>query len=107
MTAPPIRIFKVGGVSFSVWENEEGVSIKFDGRTYKDKDGKWQQTNYLNRNDIVKLKIAVDDLMRWAFTENIFKNRFKKDEEKAEETPSEFKTASEYLEREKRHEDEY
>lgn len=90
MGNPPIKTIKVGGISFSVWENEEhGISIKFDGRTYKDKEGNWQQTNYLNRTDIAKLKVAVDELFQWTFKENIFNKQFKKEKE------NEFKPASE------------
>ena len=85
----PIKVFKVGGISFSCWQNDDGVSIKFDGRTFKDKEGNWQQTNYLNRSDIAKLKVAVDELFQWAFKENIFKGKFK------EET--DFQTAAEMV----------
>ena len=75
MANPPIKTFKCGGISFSAWENENGISIKWDGRTYKDKEGNWQKSDYLNRSDIAKLKVAVDNLFRWAFTENIFNKK--------------------------------
>ena len=89
MGNPPIKTFKVGGISFSVWENENGIAIKWDGRTYKDKNGEWQKTDYLNRSDIAKLKVAVDNLFEWAFTENIF--------HKKEDQDPDFKPASEML----------
>jgi len=92
MGEAPIKTFKCGGIGFSVWENENGISIKFDGRTYKDKDGNWQKTYYLNRSDIAKLKVAVDQVFQWVFTENIFKDRFK---DKENNTDPDFLPASE------------
>ncbi len=55
----PIAKFRAGQVSSAVWENE--VEVK--GRTvtilkatvqrrYKDKDGKWQSSGSLSRNEI-------------------------------------------------------
>ena len=57
--ARPLKKFRAGSVSCALWENE----AKVDGknvtmlkatieRRYKDKDGKWQSSNSVSRNEI-------------------------------------------------------
>ena len=64
--AQPEKSFRHGAISASIFDNEVAmngrkvtvhkVSIQ---RAYKDKNGKWQNTNSYGINDIPKLIVAV------------------------------------------------
>lgn len=73
----PFKTIRVGGISFSIWvvqrEGYQDINIKFDGKSYKDKDGNWQKTYHLFKSDLIKLELAVRRLIDWAYSENIFK----------------------------------
>ena len=56
--APPIKKFRAGGVSASVWENKDREgrvyhTVSFE-RGYKDQQGVWQSTSSLHVNDLPK-----------------------------------------------------
>lgn len=69
----PVKTFRSGGVKASVWKNtteKNGQSIEFYNvsvtRSYKDKDGNWQETNNYTSADLPKLsavaRLAFDHL---------------------------------------------
>lgn len=61
----PEKKFRAGGVTATVWNNEietkegkqayKSVSVS---RSYKDKDGKWQETNSYRAADLAKLALV-------------------------------------------------
>ena len=60
MVGQPIARFKAGQVVSALWENEANVKGKAVTilkatvqRRYKDKEGNWQSSNSLNRNEIL------------------------------------------------------
>lgn len=62
----PIKRVRAGLVSVAVWENEIGEGKeKFIGhsftmqRSYKDKEGEWQQSQSFNKSDIPLLLAAL------------------------------------------------
>ena len=68
----PVKDFRAkGGISFAIWRNDEvqqdgTIRPRFSGRLqkqYKNKDGEWQDTDYLFPEDWPK----VESLMRNAF----------------------------------------
>ena len=80
MADRPIKTIRIGGISFSIWavprENFTDISIKFDGKSYKDKEtGKWKTTYHLFKSDLIKLQVAVQEVIHWAFVDNIFKKK--------------------------------
>lgn len=60
----PVKTYKAGVLSLSLWENEaeEGTFKSFSfNKSYKDKEDKWQQTQILKTSDLPKLKILLDE----------------------------------------------
>ena len=65
----PVKKFRAGAVSATVWNNP---GKEFDGkeattystisleRSYKDKDGSWKTTNSLRINDLPKVTVVVN-----------------------------------------------
>lgn len=67
----PLKIYKAGAISLSLWENEtkDGNFKSFTlSRAYKDKDDNWQHTQSLKVADLPKLKVLLDQ----AYTDHIF-----------------------------------
>ena len=67
-TNKPIKKFKAGAISATIWENQaqnkqgEEVtynSVSFD-RTYKDANGEWQKTNSLRTSDLPKAALVLN-----------------------------------------------
>jgi hypothetical protein len=63
-TNKPIKTYRAGSVSLSLWENEleEGVRVKaftFQ-KAYKDEKEKWQNTTTLRVDDLYKLKALLE-----------------------------------------------
>ena len=61
--APPVKIFRAGGVKATIWENTNKElqvykTISFE-RNYKDKDGEWKQTNSLRVQDLMKASLVL------------------------------------------------
>lgn len=63
----PIKTYKVGVLSLSMWENEskenDGGKLKsftFQ-RSYKDLNEKWQHTQLLRLSDLPKLRILIEE----------------------------------------------
>jgi len=62
----PEIAFRAGAVQVSVWKNTitkgdnsfENFTVTMQ-RGYKDKEGKWQNTNSLNTSDIPKARLAL------------------------------------------------
>lgn len=56
----PIKTYRVGNISLSLWENEGNDNVKFKSfsfeRTYKDGEEQWKNTKTLKTNDLLKLK---------------------------------------------------
>ncbi len=59
----PIKKFSVGGVQVAIWENEGKEGTQFNSvsldRRYMDKEGNWQSTNSLKKNDLPKAILAL------------------------------------------------
>ncbi len=62
----PLRKFKAGGLSATIWENisqKEGQSIVFNTvsfeRSFKDKEGNWKSTSSLRVNDLPKASLVL------------------------------------------------
>lgn len=60
----PLKNYKAGALSLSVWENEGGMKSVTFNRAYKDKSEKWQHTQNLRLDDLVKLKFLFDEAYR-------------------------------------------
>ena len=61
--AKPVKTYKAGVLSLSLWENEaeEGTFKSFTfNKSYKDKDDSWQQTQILKTTDLPKLKLLLE-----------------------------------------------
>lgn len=78
----PVKKFRAGAIEATVWKNsierEDGgkssyPTVSFQ-RNYKDKDGEWQTTSSLRRNDLPKaslvLKKAYEFISMGDFNEN-------------------------------------
>ncbi len=63
----PEKIYKVGVLSLSVWENE-GTEKNFKSFTFQksfiNEEGDWQQTQKLNLSDLPKLRVLIDEAYR-------------------------------------------
>lgn len=60
----PIKTYKVGVLSLSMWENElkDGKVNTFTfQRGYKDTNDKWQHTQQLRLSDLPKLRILLEE----------------------------------------------
>ena len=63
----PIKKFRVGGITASVWRNEEtqpdgNILVKHSvqiQKRYRDKEGNWQDSNSYFANDLPKLQLVV------------------------------------------------
>jgi len=55
---PPVQKIRFGGMSVSIWENENKDKQKFHTitmeRSYKDKDDAWNNTQTLRHSDLPK-----------------------------------------------------
>jgi hypothetical protein len=64
---PPEKTFRAGTVSASIWRKEVEQngrkvvqhSIRIQKR-YRDKEGKWQNTDYFFPNDLPRLQLVVE-----------------------------------------------
>ncbi len=64
----PIKVYKAGGLTLSVWENlsDDGSILKSFTiqRAYKDKNDNWQHTTNLRSSDLSKLNILISEAYR-------------------------------------------
>ena len=64
-TKKPIKTFKAGLLSVSLWENElednKTITNFTFQRSYKDEDEKWQHTQNLRTSDLPKLKLLIEE----------------------------------------------
>ena len=65
MANKPVQKFRAGGITATVWENEQdkdGKKFSFHTvnveRSYTDKDGKWQTTSSMRVNDLPRLQVV-------------------------------------------------
>jgi len=63
----PIRRYKAGGISLSVFKNDRkvnGQDVEFHSfqlqRAYKDRDGQWQNTSSMGINDLPKAELLLN-----------------------------------------------
>jgi hypothetical protein len=75
----PVKKFRAGAVSATVWDNP---GKEFDGkepttystisleRSYKDKDGSWKTTNSLRINDLPKVAVVVNKAYEYLVLNN-------------------------------------
>jgi hypothetical protein len=68
----PVKKFKAGAVSLTVWENKavkdnkEVVYNTFSPqRAYKDKAGEWQNTTQLRTSDLPLLVLCLNEAFKW------------------------------------------
>ena len=70
MATKPEKTVKCGGIQLSVWSNEtkKGIfkSITID-KSYKDEAGEWKRTKSFKPNDIPKIQLGLDEVMRYLF----------------------------------------
>ena len=69
-TSKPLKHFRAGGITISQWEtfiNDKPLSSFSIQRSYKDKEDKWQNTNFFRVHDLPKLI----ELLRDAYREGI------------------------------------
>ena len=67
MENKPERKFRAGAISATVWlnqgQNKEGEPTEYNTisieRSYKDKEGNWQSTNSLRKNDLPKASLVL------------------------------------------------
>jgi hypothetical protein len=70
----PLKKLRVGNVVATVWENqrdsEDKESRSFHSvrveKIYKN-DGKWASSQSFDRDDLPKLKLAIEETYRWFF----------------------------------------
>jgi len=72
----PIQVYRLGNVSASVWKNEfpikgteeKGVNLSVTlQRSYKDKDGNWANSDTLNRDDLPKAIVVMQQCYTFIF----------------------------------------
>ena len=76
----PSKKWKLGGVDVAMWkkETDKGTMTSYSiQKSYKDKDGSWQHTSFLNDNELLKLSKIINTI----FTEAIQTNSVVKDME--------------------------
>lgn len=57
----PVKVIRYGGVKATVWRNQLESGFIYNTvftRSYKDKDGKWQETAQFRPNDLHKIQTA-------------------------------------------------
>ncbi|MCK4981962.1 MAG: hypothetical protein KAS17_03510 [Victivallaceae bacterium] len=72
MSEKPIKKFSTGNVQASIWRNQtmvngapkEFFSVSVE-RSYKDKQGNWNNTNSLRTTDIPKAQLALSEAYRF------------------------------------------
>lgn len=75
----PVKQWKVGGVTASLWENERfrnGRAFKSKSvsltRSYQDGQGNWKDTNSYNGvMDLVKARTAIDKAIEFLLTDSV------------------------------------
>ena len=73
-TKKPVKTFRAGGVSASIWRNEaeqDGQtvvrhSIRIQKRYRNDEDGDWHNTDYLFPNDLPRLILVAQKALEFA-----------------------------------------
>lgn len=68
MENKPAKKFRAGTISATVWKNtvvRDGKEVEFPTvslqRSYKDKEGQWQQSNNLRRDDLPKAMLVLEE----------------------------------------------
>lgn len=69
----PVKRFRAGGVSATIWANEgvrdDGTSSTFytvsTERSYKDKEGAWHNTGTFRTNDLPRATIVLQKAYEW------------------------------------------
>ncbi|MBT7903509.1 hypothetical protein HN587_06620 [Candidatus Woesearchaeota archaeon] len=63
----PVKVFKVGAISASIWVNKiqkDGKEFAYSTisleRNYKDREGQWKKTNSMRLNDIPKATLILN-----------------------------------------------
>ncbi len=71
----PVKSFRAGAVEAAIFENERtvgGKKLKMSNvvfrRSYKDKDGNWQNSDSFGVNDIPKLRLVLDRTYEYLLT---------------------------------------
>ena len=73
----PEKKFRVGGIAATVWKREgvkDGKGYSFYtvslDRSYKDKEGKWQNTGSMRVNDLPKAALVINEAFRFVSLSN-------------------------------------
>lgn len=65
----PVKKIRVGTLSATIWENTSSEGKKFPNihleRSYKDKEGKWQQTKSLRQSDLPAASLVLNEAFRY------------------------------------------
>lgn len=64
----PVQKFRVGGVTASVWSNENGEKVSYSTsfeKSYKDDKGEWQTSTSYFPSDLLALSKAADLAHTW------------------------------------------
>jgi len=65
--AQPEKTIKVGNISLSIWNNNVGDGVVQSitiSKSYQDKDKKWKTTSSLKFNELVFVRIAIDEALK-------------------------------------------
>ena len=66
--SPPVQTISIGLVKAAIWEKkrEKGVSYSVTlARAYRDKDGKWQNTDFLDFSDLMNAQKVLEGAFFW------------------------------------------
>jgi len=69
----PVKKFRAGAVSVSIWSNDvEGKDTTFNtislDRVYKDKEGEWQNSGSFRVNDLPKAMVVLNKAYEYLLT---------------------------------------
>lgn len=64
MSKQPAFKFKLGLVTATIWENDGFYSVDLN-RSYKDKDGQWQNTTSFGHSDLLNVAKSVERAENW------------------------------------------
>lgn len=73
MANVPEKTIRVGNVSITIWENQgkDFTTQSFQvAKNYQDKDKNWQSTSSFKANELDKLRLAIDEALRWKYVKD-------------------------------------
>lgn len=65
----PTHSIRYGNIRVAIWQNDKGFYNVTMERGYKKADETWSQSQSFGRDDLPKLKQALDEAYRWIFNQ--------------------------------------